>query len=210
MNIYIIRHGETNLNIDGVLQGWLDEPLNENGRYLATVTGREMQKLRFDYCISSPLIRAKETAEIILRESQNDIPIIYDDRIREISFGMREGTKLSKNEAQLFFTKPFAFGSFPDGESVSDVCERTQDFLKELINRDDEKTYLISTHGCAVRAMLNMFYEDPTDYWHGHVPYNCVVNVVEVKDGKAELIVEDKIYYDQKYCIDHYRKDSDS
>ncbi len=117
---------------------------------------------------------------------------------------------MTKNEAQLFFTNPFSFGRFPGGECVRDVCERTQDFLKEIIGRDDGKTYLISTHGCALRAMLNMLYEDPSDYWHGHVPYNCAINIVKVKDGKAQLIADDIIYYDHKYCIDRYTNDSDS
>lgn len=48
MLIYIIRHGETDLNAKGILQGWLDEPLNGNGRKLATITGREMRNIHFD------------------------------------------------------------------------------------------------------------------------------------------------------------------
>ena len=56
MRIYIVRHGETDLNAKGVMQGWLDEPLNDAGRQLAAITGREMQGIHFDECISSPLI----------------------------------------------------------------------------------------------------------------------------------------------------------
>ena len=72
MRIYIIRHGETSLNAKGLMQGWIDEPLNDNGRLLATITGQGMQGIKFDFCISSPLIRAVETAEIILRENSWD------------------------------------------------------------------------------------------------------------------------------------------
>ena len=98
MFIYIIRHGETDLNSKGVMQGWVDEPLNESGRLLAEITGREMrtQGIRFDGCYSSPLIRAKETAEIVLRESGNPVDILCDDRIREISFGRFEGVPLAE------------------------------------------------------------------------------------------------------------------
>ncbi len=71
MLIYVVRHGETNANTEGYLQGQSDDSLNENGRRLAVVTGRAMQGIRFDACISSPLSRASETAEIILRESGN-------------------------------------------------------------------------------------------------------------------------------------------
>lgn len=206
MLIYIIRHGETDLNVKGILQGWLDEPLNGNGRKLATITGREMRNIHFDECISSPLIRAKETVELILQESGNDIPVLTDDRIKEIYFGDMEGKQLSEMGLPgiLFFTDPFSFVGFPDGERIQDICNRTQSFLKTLINRDDEKTYLIGTHGCALRAMLNFLYDDPNDFWHAHVPYNCCVNIVEVRNGQVKLIADDKVYYDRKYCIDQY------
>ena len=62
MVIYVVRHGETNANVNGYLQGWTNDPLNENGRKLAEITGRGMQGIKFDCCISSPLTRAKETA----------------------------------------------------------------------------------------------------------------------------------------------------
>ena len=87
MTIYVLRHGETALNAKGVMQGLLNEPLNQNGRALAVLTGQGMRGIHFDGCISSPLVRAKETAEIILRESGNDIPITVDERVREINFG---------------------------------------------------------------------------------------------------------------------------
>jgi len=85
MTIYIVRHGETDLNSKGVMQGQIDEPLNNVGLELAEITGKTMKGIQFDYCISSPLSRAKETAEIILRESGNDIPCTIDDRIMEHS-----------------------------------------------------------------------------------------------------------------------------
>ena len=83
----------------------------------------------------------------------------------------------------MFFTEPFHFTGCPNGESIAEVCERTQSFLKELIKRDDDKTYLVTTHGFALRGMLNYLYEDPSDYWHGHVPYNCAVNIIEANHG---------------------------
>lgn len=200
MKIYIIRHGETDLNVKKVLQGGFDEPLNYNGRQLASVTGKALRGIHFDRCISSPLIRAVETVSIILKESGNDTQILCDDRIREISFGVMDGRPLSETgeNGRLFFSDPFSFPGFPEGETIKQVCSRTQDFLKELIARDDGLTYLIGIHGCALRAMLNFLYEDPENFWHGHVPYNCAVNIVEASGGKASLIVDDKIYYKRK------------
>ena len=136
--------------------------------------------------------------------------IEFDDRIKEISFGDDENKKLgegilNKDIATLFFTDPFNFPGFPNGEDIHQVCNRTQSFLKELIAKDDDKTYLIVTHGCALRGMLNFLYNKPEDYWHVHVPYNLCVNIVEAKGDNVKLIADDKIYYDKELCIDRYK-----
>ena len=52
----------------------------------------------------------------------------------------------------------------------------------------------MASYGCAVRALLQNISKDPQDFWHGHVPPNCGVNIVEVKDGEAVLLEEDKVY----------------
>ena len=206
MRIYIVRHGETDANRIGYTQGWTDDPLNKNGEILAKITGQGIKGIHFDYCISSPLIRARETAEIILKESDNRIPVSFDDRIKEINFGSYEMMNIRDEKVTGFLKKPIIDYKFPDGESIKEVMERTQEFLKELIAKDDGKTYLVSTHGCALRAMLNFLYEDPEDYWHGHVPYNCCVNIIDAKDGEAMLISDDKIYYDREMVIDRYKE----
>lgn len=205
MRIYIVRHGETEANKKGYLQGWSNDPLNENGVLLAQLTGRGMKGIRFDQCISSPLNRAKETAEIILRESGNSIPVSFDDRIKEMNFGSYERMDIRDEKIVRFLKEPDVNFKFPKGESATELMIRTQEFLKELIAKDDDKTYLVSTHGCALRAMLNFLYEDRDDFWHGHVPYNCCVNIIDAKDGAPTLIADDKIYYGQELAIDRYK-----
>jgi len=212
MLIYVVRHGETKSNVEGRLQGQSNDPLNENGIGLAEITGRGMENVHFDACISSPLIRAKQTAEIILQQSGNtDVPIVFDKRIKEINFGIYEGKRLGtdelpKDEADNFLHAPFDFSGFPEGENIRQVCARTQEFLRELCDRDDDKTYLVTTHGCALRCMLNFLYEKPDDFWHGHVPYNCCVNVVEAKNEQIMLVEDDKVFYDLGETIDRYAK----
>ena len=179
--------------------------MNENGVLLAQITGRGMNGIRFDHCISSPLSRAKETAEIILRESGSNIPVSFDDRIKEMNFGSYERMNIRDEKIVRFLTEPDVHYKFPDGERATELMKRTQQFLNELIAKDDDKTYLVSTHGCALRAMLNFLYEDPGDFWHGHVPYNCCVNIIDAKDGTVKLIADDKIYYGQELAIDRYK-----
>ena len=217
MLLYIVRHGETRLNEKGCLQGWIDEPLNQKGRDLALETGEGLKDVRFDLIFTSPLIRAKETAELVSKPSRKqfgEIPIVEDDRLKEINWGSWEGEGCLENNFSVpcdhynqFFTDAYDFEGAPDGESVKEVCERTADFYQKLIGNPEyqDKTILISTHGYAMRAMLRQVYTDLSDFWHGHVPYNCAVNIVEVKDGKSTLLGDDKIYYDPALCVNNYK-----
>ncbi|GCA68449.1 phosphoglycerate mutase [Mediterraneibacter butyricigenes] len=209
MRLYFIRHGETDWNDQKKLQGWHDVPLNEKGIILAEQTyENKLKEISFDLVITSPLKRTIETAR--LATGGADIPYIMEPRIMEINWGewdgwTREQFRESHQAAKfnLFYTDPFQYPGAPGGETVRQVCERTKDFLQELIANPDyqEKTILISSHGCATRAILNSVYDDPADFWHGGVPANCAVNIAEVKDGKFSLLKEDQIYYDPALLI---------
>ena len=89
--LYIMRHGKTDWNAVHRLQGSEDIPLNEEGRQMARDARKKYGDLRFDICYCSPLQRAQETAEIFLEGSGT--PILTDDRLREMGFGMYEGTE---------------------------------------------------------------------------------------------------------------------
>ena len=184
MILYIVRHGQTKWNVQKRLQGASDTDLNENGIALAKVTGEALKEVPFSCCFTSPLKRARDTAELVLGERKKSVPVYPDDRIREISFGVWEG-----QDSTLLPQK-----------ELSHILERTRDFWQDITSREElqDKTVLIASHGCCIRALLHNVYEEAglENYWHGTVPPNCCVNVVEVRDGKAVLLEEDKIYYE--------------
>lgn len=201
MLIYIVRHGVTEWNALKKVQGSADIPLAQDGIRLAKLTGEALKDVPFDICFSSPLGRARQTAQLILRERK--VPVILDKRIQEIDFGVLEGTrfrepggKIMNREMEIFFTDPWRFERPENGENIEDICRRTKEFWEEKINDPALAcaTVLVASHGCAVRALLRNVYEDKSDFWHGKVPPNCGVNIVEVMDGKARLLEEDKVY----------------
>lgn len=167
MKIYIVRLGEINGNLRGVLQGWTDEPLIEKGRELAIITAKALSNIKFDVAISSPLSRAYETAEIILRENNRSTPLIQtDDRLKEMFFGEWEGLGLTRDNFEIpsehfndFYDNPFAFQDSASGESIQQVCARTGEFCQELVKKYHDETILLTTHGFALRAMLQQVYE---------------------------------------------------
>lgn len=200
MKLYIIRHGETEWNQARRLQGQTDIPLAEEGIRLAGITGEKLKEIPFAVAYTSPLKRAVQTAEYVL--AGRDISIKTDERIQEISFGEWEGECLLDSKVlpgdftEKFFKNPVEYLRPSKGENFQDVCQRTENFLQELISKKEyqDANILISTHGAAGRCLLNYFYGD-NDIWRGSVPTNCAISIVEVKNGRGEVLERDKVYY---------------
>lgn len=203
MKIYLIRHGETDQNKRKCLQGRSDIELNEYGRELARKTAAGLADIPFDMIFSSPLKRARETAEII--RGKRDIPIVCEERIQEISFGEYEGLCYGKDNYSIpdkdfmnFFDKPQDYETPPGGESFTEIIQRTGDFLQEILQNKElkDKNILISTHGCALKACLaNVRGSSLAEFWGEGVHKNCAVSLVEVKDGQATVIEDGRLYY---------------
>lgn len=201
MLLYVLRHGVTRWNKLKKVQGTMDIPLAPEGIELAEKTGKALRDVPFDICFTSPLTRARQTAQCVLGD--REIPVIEDKRIQEIDFGVLEGTqfkdaqgKIVSREMEIFFEDPLNFKRPENGENISDILKRTREFWIEKTTDPAlaDKTVLFSSHGCAVRALLQNIYQDPVHFWHGCVPPNCSINLVEVKDGKIRLLEEDKVY----------------
>lgn len=149
--LYIIRHGKTDWNALRKLQGRTDIPLNDEGRQMAALAAEEYRDVHFDVCYSSPLIRAKETAQILLQG--RDIPIYTDDRIVEMSFGEYEGVensfKIPDCPINDFFHRPQDYRAPAGAESMEELFARTGEFLREVVNPllEDKKDVLIVGHG---------------------------------------------------------------
>ncbi len=206
MILYLIRHGETDWNTVKRLQGATDIALNERGEAAAYESAEGMKDIHIDMIFSSPLKRAYRTAEIIRRERA--IPIIVDERIREICFGDYEGL-VSKSEGysipdpdfKFFFTKTDCYKTPPNGEPIESLLKRTGEFLEELKVRDDlqDKNILISSHGAAVRALLSNIEQcDIAHFWGNGVHKNCGVSCVELIDGEYQILWENRVYGKEK------------
>ena len=202
MKIYFVRHGETDWNKERKIQGQVDIPLNEFGRHLARETAKGLRDVPFDVCFTSPLGRARETAEIILQG--RDVPILEDKRILEMNFGVLEGKCCSKegwdvpDSFQMFFDDPVHYQAPEGGEDFQAVRERTGDFLNWLFVQEQyrDSTVLVTTHGAAMAGLLNNLKKKPlAEYWGVGVHKNCGVTEVDVTNGRIQIISENKVYY---------------
>lgn len=205
MKIYIVRHGETDWNKKRMIQGQVDISLNEFGKHLAVETGKGLADIPFALCISSPLGRAVETAQLIL--SGRDVPIETDERIMEMAFGVWEGGCCSKEgwnlpqEFHKFFDDPKHYKAPKGGEDFYMLRRRLKEFLEELYQRKEleGKNVLITTHGAALCGILNIIKERPVcEYWGKGVHKNCAVTEIEVTDGVPKILSENCVYYKDK------------
>ena len=98
MRLYIVRHGETDWNVQRRLQGESDVPLNHEGKAMAVKTGEALREIPFDLEVTSPYIRAEETADLILGERK--LPRLTDPRIREITWGDWDGKPGAASKAR--------------------------------------------------------------------------------------------------------------
>ena len=205
MLIYIVRHGLTEWNKLKKLQGAADVPLAKEGILLAEKTGEALRNVRFDICFTSPLSRAKQTAECVL--GKRDVPIIPDKRIQEMSFGefeglccREEGWNIPDLGFRNFFNAPEVYQPPKGGESFEEVRARLNNFLEELYQKEDlqDKNVLLSTHGAALCGILSLMKGLPiSGYWQQGVHKNCAVSIAEVKDGKIEILQENVTYYQE-------------
>lgn len=204
MKIYLVRHGETDWNKTRRVQGSADIPLNEYGVYLAEETAKGLNDVVFDVAYTSPLIRAKKTAEVVL--SGRDVPMIDEPAIQEMNFGHYEGMCVSGEkkapESEVFnrfFVDTAHYIPGRGGESVEQLLERTGRFLDELFQDPErqEQTILLSTHGAAMTALLNNIKGNMeiSNFWVEGVPPNCAVTIVEVENGVPRIIDENHVYY---------------
>ena len=176
--LYIIRHGKTDWNEKRKLQGITDIPLNEEGRRMAAEAGEEYKDINFDVCYCSPLVRAKETAEIMLKG--RNIPIIYDNRLREMGFGIYEGTEncfdIPDCPIKVFFFHPEEYKiPVEGGESLDDVFKRTGEFLEEVVKPQLEagKDVLIVGHGAMNSSIVSIVKGlKREEFWSTGIP-NC-------------------------------------
>jgi probable phosphoglycerate mutase len=149
--ICIARHGETDWNKSGILQGWFDVPLNELGRKQAGVLATKLAQANFDTVWSSPLARARETAEIVASTLHLPPPTCHEG-LKEKHFGAIQGIPKSELAEldpalleQILRRNPAA--EFVGGESLDEFADRVMEAFADIGARHSSQRVLVVTHG---------------------------------------------------------------
>ncbi len=155
--LYIIRHGETTGNDAGRFQGSTDCGLSERGYAQVERLGERCRDLPFEVLISSPLVRARETASAANRH--HGLPMRIDADLAEMHCGDWEEKSWDElraeypDEMELWREKPWLFRS-PGGETMQQVYDRVSRALQRICHEHRGQTVAIVSHGCAIRNAL--------------------------------------------------------
>ncbi len=175
--IYMIRHGETDANKNFIVQGRMDNPLNQNGIEQAKKTGAYLKSHNehFDLIVASPLKRAYDTAKIICKTLNEKKLVLTHSGFTERNFGDFDGKKIDAEYSHKVLND-----DIPNMEKNKDLESRIFTALNELCTRYPDKKILIVAHSHVIKAVLvNLVKEfNYTSYLS-----NCSINIIKHNNG---------------------------
>lgn len=159
MKLYVIRHGETNVNIENRINSLNDSKLNETGISQAKMVGEKIKIIDYDLIICSPLTRTKQTANLL---NYKNAPILYDDRLLERDAGVFTERSVDEIDTDDWWNlNPKE--NYYDAESVKHVIDRIFEFLEYIKNNYKDKNIILVTHGGVSKAINCYFHGIPED-----------------------------------------------
>ena len=193
MTLYFIRHGETYWNLTHKMQGQVNIPLTPKGKAQAVAAAHLLDVADIEVCFTSPLVRAKQTAELVLMGK--DVPIIEEPLLIEQNYGLCEG-----KSQRIGFFNPFSplyhYERAPEkyhpaigGEDFDQLTARALAFLEKLLPESPEskeryRSVLVVAHGAIICAILGELLHVPRkDFWSMRLR-NCEITVGSYTQGK--------------------------
>lgn len=149
MQLYVIRHGETDMGKNKVI-ATKDEPLNNNGIQQAISVGKELNKLDIDLVYCSPIERAKHTLKLF--DLDDNIPVVIENRLKEREMGIYEKVSFKNLDWEKFWSYNSDL-EYTELESMKSVYKRVSHFLDEIKESQIDKNILLVTHGGVSRAV---------------------------------------------------------
>ena len=185
---FLVRHGETDWNVEGRAQGQMHVPLNDRGLVQAEAIAARLRPMRFTAVYASDLRRVTQTAELIMRG--RDVPLVTLPALRERGFGEWEGLTFTEMEAR--FPERYAAlfsgddtSAAPGGESERQLYERVAAGVDRLLeaHSGDDGNLLMVAHGGSLCATIVRLLALPSGSMERFSSGNCGLSIVTVYEG---------------------------
>jgi len=195
--IYIVRHGQTDFNLQNIVQGsGVDSSLNPRGLAQARAFFDNYKDVPFDKIYTSTLKRTKETVQQFL---DLGIPSEALAGLNEISWGNKEGYKITPDEDQYYhyMLKQWQLGNtalrIEGGESPDDVVIRMKPAVDHIISKTDEQTVLVCMHGRAIRILLCILMNYPLKSMDMFEHENLCLYLLDYSEGAFTIRLHNDI-----------------
>jgi 2,3-bisphosphoglycerate-dependent phosphoglycerate mutase len=160
--LVLVRHGQSQWNLENRFTGWIDVPITAQGEKEAHNAADQLKGIKFDIAFTSELKRAQQTLDIILNDlGQTGLPVERDHAINERHYGDLQGlnkteTRTRFGDAQVHIWRRSYDVRPPGGESLKDTAERALPYFAENIRPKaaEGKNILVSAHGNSLRAIV--------------------------------------------------------
>jgi len=200
--VYLLRHGETNWNKEGKIQGGgFDIPLNENGRNQARAAARAMEDIPVSLIASSPLSRATETADILTQGRDHYYERILVPGLREMSFGEFEGFPRRHSGVDPDLKARYEridkacnedpTKAFPGGESAATVAKRAKKAFFEMLDHFSEHQHIaLVCHSRLNRILISEAFLHDVKHFPSVKQGNSCINAIDIReDGFTDIKV---------------------
>lgn len=185
--LILIRHGETDLNLNKRYCGSMDIELNLEGKKQARKLCKRLKNEKIHKVYSSDSKRAMQTARIVFEGRE----IERDSDLRELSFGCFEGLtyeQILKRHPKIYkkwLNNPFSV-VIPEGEDLRDFRKRIVGALKKIISSNPDKTIAVVSHGGAISIYITDILKSTKNFWK-LIPRSASINIVEHKNNKGKI-----------------------
>ncbi len=184
--LVLVRHGQTEWNVDGKFQGQSNVALTEEGIRQARELAEHFPVQKLDAIYASDLSRARVTAEIV--GDYFGLPVQVTRELRELHFGDWEGLSYDEivsgwpDALENFLQHPDRL-RIPHGESFHQLQERAMLVIAKILAAHDDETVLVVAHGAILRTILTAVLHMPLEYLWSIRQFNTAVNILRYDDG---------------------------
>ncbi len=203
--IYLTRHGQTQWNLEGRLQGSQNSDLTDFGKSQAGKLRERIGHIDFDAVYTSSSGRAIDTAKIL---NAKGAPLNISNDIVEMAFGEWEGKFISEVKAEspdtfeTLFTDASSYVPV-SGESFDSLIQRADTFIDRLVSKHKGETVLVVSHGITTKALLVRAEDRKLDtFWEGPFIQGCSLSLIEVRHSEDNMLSEVVLHGDTAHFED--------
>lgn len=190
LELLLIRHGQTDWNVERKVMGRSPIPLNTTGRAQARSLAKGLKDIPIHAIYTSPTKRTMQTAQILMK-GRETVPFMQEEGLTEIEYGQWVGSNINdllpSAEFQAYLKRPLEF-SIPGGETVTGAMQRAVAVVEKIRSSHADQRVAAFSHADVIRAIVVHYLKLPLNDWQGFSVDNAAMSILQFREEKARLV----------------------